>query len=245
LSEARAQDSILYKPIGYVSSPFKQKFAIPRQPNLVAQAQGELVLTKAFTDVDALRELEQFSHIWLLFHFHETESQGWTPTVKPPRLGGKTKVGVFASRSPFRPNSIGMSVVENLGYKKTDNKVVLKLGGIDLLDGTPVLDIKPYIPYADSLPDACGGFAESPPGEDFEVSFSAAAEASIAENAIDYPSLRDLIKAILKQDPRPAWRVREDDNKRYGMSLYDFNIKWTMTENGITVLSIERESAAS
>ena len=245
MSKTRSQDSIPYKPIGYIRSPFKQKFAIPRQPNLVAEAQGEMVLTDEFTDTNALRELEQFSHIWLLFHFHETEDHGWTPTVQPPRLGGKTKVGVFASRSPFRPNPIGMSVVENLGYKKIDSRVVLKLGGVDLLDGTPVLDIKPYIPYADSLPDASGGFAESRPGEDFEVNFSEAAEASIAQNAIEYPGLRDLIEAVLKQDPRPAWRVREDDTKRYGMNLYDFNIKWSMTENGITVLSIERESPAS
>lgn len=242
MSGSHSDESIHYQPIGYIKSPFKQKFAIPRQPNLVAGAHGELILNETFTDANSLRELEQFSHVWLLFHFHATEQQGWTPTVQPPRLGGKTKVGVFASRSPFRPNAIGMSVVKNLGYEKVDDRIVLKVGGIDLLDGTPVLDIKPYVPYADDVEGATGGFANSAPGKDIRVLFSAESETILAEYKADFPDLKKLIAAILQQDPRPAWRVKEDDQKQYGMSLYDFNIKWRMTDQDIMVLTIESVS---
>lgn len=239
MSDSNSDESIQYQPIGYIKSPFKQKFAIPRQPNLVAEAHGELILNETFTDTNSLRELEQFSHVWLLFHFHATEQQGWAPTVQPPRLGGKTKVGVFASRSPFRPNAIGMSVVKNLGYEKVDNRTVLKVGGIDLLDGTPVLDIKPYVPYADDVKGATGGFANLAPGKDIRILFSEEAETSLTEYDSDFPDLKQLITAILQQDPRPAWRVKEDDQKQYGMSLYNFNIKWRMTDQDIMVLTIE------
>ncbi len=230
---------IQYQPIGLIRSPYKQKFAIPRQPNLVKQAQGEILLANEFADKDGCRELESFSHLWILFHFHMTAGQGWTPTVQPPRLGGKQKVGVFASRSPFRPNPIGISVVENLGISFKDNGVTIKIGGIDLLDGTPVLDIKPYLPYADSIADASAGFADSAPGSAIDIRFSDQAEKALKELNRSYPDLREFITAILGQDPRPAWRVKKNDEKRYGMTLYDLNIKWDIGEDAVQVLSIE------
>ena len=234
--------SLSYQAIGIVRSPFKQKFAITRQPNLVREARGEILLFKDFATTDAFRELETFSHLWLLFHFHGTAEQGWTPTVQPPRLGGKQRVGVFASRSPFRPNPIGLSALENLGVEQRDEELVLKVGGIDVLDGTPVLDIKPYIPYADSIPDATGGFAQSAPGTDQTVEFSGAAESMLASLAGRYPELRQFITAILRQDPRPAWRMKPKDEKRYGMSLYDLNIKWELQDDVAVVLSITEEN---
>lgn len=234
-----------YRPIGIIKSPFKQKFAIPRQPNLVPQAKGEIVLYKEFAQADALRELERFSHLWVLFHFHATADQGWTPTVQPPRLGGKEKVGVFASRSPFRPNPVGLSVVKNLGIRQSHGALSIGIGGIDLLDETPVLDIKPYLPYADCLTRARGGFAESAPGSAITVQFTSAAEATLADIGEEYSELRQLITAVLQQDPRPAWRVKKHDEKRYGMSLYDLNIKWHMGADIITVDSIEQVTASN
>lgn len=243
-TDSKPSSVLQYRPIGFVSSPFKQKFAIPRQPNLVREAKGQVILEKEFACRDSLREIETFSHIWLLFHFHATAEQGWTPTVQPPRLGGKTRVGVFASRSPFRPNAIGMSVVELLDIGEKEGQLVINVAGIDLLDGTPILDIKPYLPYADSIEDAAGGFAERPPGSEMAVRFSTEAESSLDECKADYPELRQFITAILRQDPRPAWRVKEQDEKRYGMSLFDLNIKWELTQEAITVISINKETVS-
>ena len=236
--EPEPESSIRMQPIGHVRSPFKQKFAIPRQANLVQQAIGEVVLEPCFSDSNAVRELEQFSHLWLLFHFHATADRGWTPTVQPPRLGGKTRVGVFASRSPFRPNGIGMSAVENLGYQKHDGHIRIRIGSIDLLDGTPLLDIKPYLPWADSLPEATSGFASQAPGKATPVIFSDSAESRLRELSISMPDLRRFIIALLQQDPRPAWRVRKHDAKQYGMILRDLNIKWHHQQNGILVTRI-------
>ncbi|MEQ8313409.1 MAG: tRNA (N6-threonylcarbamoyladenosine(37)-N6)-methyltransferase TrmO [Gammaproteobacteria bacterium] len=243
-TDSKPSSVLQYRPIGFVSSPFKQKFAIPRQPNLVREAKGQVILEKEFASRDSLREIETFSHIWLLFHFHATAEQGWTPTVQPPRLGGKTRVGVFASRSPFRPNAIGMSVVELLDIGEKEGQLVINVAGIDLLDGTPILDIKPYLPYADSIEDAAGGFAESPPGSEMAVQFSVEAERSLDSLEADYSELRQFITSILRQDPRPAWRVKEQDEKRYGMSLFDLNIKWELTQEAITVISINKETVS-
>lgn len=237
-----SDSSIQIQPIGHIHSPYKQKFAIPRQANLVAEAQGEVVLVDSFTDTNSVRELENFSHLWLLFYFHETAAQGWTPTVQPPRLGGKERVGVFASRSPFRPNAIGMSAVKNLGYQyqDQDGKLVIRVGGIDLLHGTPIVDIKPYLPYADCLPEASGGFASEVPGQPLKIDFSAQAESSLQRLTAQHPELRNFVIAVLQQDPRPAWRVKEIDNKQYGMTLYDLNIKWQVDADTIQVIQIEQ-----
>jgi tRNA-Thr(GGU) m(6)t(6)A37 methyltransferase TsaA len=228
-----------YKTIATLRGPYKQKFAIPRQPNLVPEAMGELVFEKEFADANGLRALDQFSHLWLIWHFHETSAQGWSPLVHPPRLGGKEKVGVFASRSPFRPNSIGLSVVRNLGSAEVDGKLALRVGGIDIVDETPILDIKPYVTYADSIADAESGFANEQPGSQRTISFSASAMHDLTASAAEYPRLRDFIVAVLQQDPRPAWRVQANDDKQYGMTLYDFNIKWQFSGDKIEVKAIK------
>jgi len=227
-------------PIGYINSPYKQKFAIPRQPGLVPEATGEIIFSEDFSDPNCLREIEQFSHLWLIFQFHETVDKGWTPTVQPPRLGGKEKVGVFASRSTFRPNGLGLSVVTNLGWEQQGSTLVLKVGGIDLLDKTPVIDIKPYLPYADTVPDASSGYAEEKPGHDHDIVFSPEAEAALLKLEKENPDLRAFITSVLKQDPRPAWRKKPEDAKSYGMALMDINIKWCIYNNQVKVLRLEK-----
>ena len=230
-------------PIAYINTPYKQKFAIPRQPNLVREARGEIIFENDFADPNCLRGIEQFSHLWLVFVFHETADKGWAPTVQPPRLGGKENNGVFATRSTFRPNPIGLSVVENLGWKQQGASLTLQVGGLDLLDGTPILDIKPYLPYADALPQAKAGFAETAPSSAYEIRYSVDAELSLQELESSYPDLRSFISSVLKQDPRPAWRKKEQDTKRYGMTLFHLNIKWQVYESHIEVISILPESS--
>lgn len=224
--------------IASIRTPFRQKFAIPRQPNLVPEAEGTIVFAPDFSDSNSLRALDEFSHLWLVFVFHGVADQGWSPTVQPPRLGGKERVGVFASRSPFRPNPIGLSVVRNLGYSNEQGRMELRVGGVDLLDHTPILDIKPYVPYADIVADASSGFAVERPGHELPVVFSDAANHMLDSLGAEGSSLRELIESVLHQDPRPAWRVKETDDKQYGMSLYHYNIKWRLTEGQIVVSEI-------
>lgn len=230
--------------IAHTSSPYKQKFAIPRQPGLVREARGELLFTPEFSNPDCLRGLEQFSHIWVLFLFHETAARGWSPLVQPPRLGGKTGMGVFATRSTFRPNPLGLSVLENLGWDRQGKQLILKVGGLDLLEGTPIVDIKPYLPYADALADARAGYATLAPHSNFRVVFSEASRQSLAELQGEYPDLESFITGVLEQDPRPAWRQKPGDERQYGMNLYDLNIKWRLEEDRLLVLSIQREAPA-
>lgn len=226
------------KPIGVVHSPYKQKFAIPRQPNLVPAGKGTIELFSSFADLNCLREIDQFSHLWILFFFHATADKGWSPTVQPPRLGGQKKVGVFASRSPFRPNPLGISVLEYIGHKSADGKTTIEVQGIDILDKTPVIDIKPYIPYADSINDARGGYADDPPGGDILINFTQEAEDQLLALKFTYPELREFIMQILCQDPRPAWRAKDTDQKQYGLALYDLNIRWKKVKNGVSVIAI-------
>lgn len=225
-------------PIGILHSPYKQKFAIPRQPNLVPAGIGTIELLEDYSDPNCLREIGQFSHLWLVFQFHGTAAQGWSPTVQPPRLGGQERVGVFASRSPFRPNSLGISVVKYLDHQRLDNKTEIRVGGIDLLDKTPILDIKPYIPYVDAISNAAGGYAEKKPPQKFEVLFSQETANQLSKYSQRYPQLKDLIVQILALDPRPSWRVRDNDCKQYGMTLYDLNIKWRAEKDHIAVIGI-------
>ena len=160
------------EPIGYISTPYKEKFAIPRQPGLVSSAMGCITLTSQENQQQMIRGLDKFSHLWLLFIFHQTEQQGWKPLVRPPRLGGNEKVGVLATRSTFRPNAIGMSVVKLEQITRVENKVNIWVSGVDLLDHTPIVDIKPYIPYSDAVPDASASFAQSAPEDTLAVSFT-------------------------------------------------------------------------
>ncbi|HWK53862.1 MAG TPA: tRNA (N6-threonylcarbamoyladenosine(37)-N6)-methyltransferase TrmO, partial [Hyphomicrobiales bacterium] len=174
-------------PIAYVNSPYKQKFAIPRQPNLVREAEGELLFEPAYADANALRGLEGFSHLWLIFAFH-ANAAGWSATVTPPRLGGGTHVGVFASRSPYRPNPLGLSVVEFAGIEQRGDRLSLRVRGLDLLDGTPIYDIKPYLPYADAIVDASAAYAAQAPAA-CEVRFSEAARHALTQLQDSHPRL--------------------------------------------------------
>ena len=235
-----AQGSVQLRPVAVLRSPYKQKFAIPRQPNLVREAIGELVFEPDFADVNALRGLEQFSHLWLLFLFHETAAQGWSPTVTPPRLGGSTKVGVFASRSTFRPNPVGLSVVQFVDYAQNGAQLVLRVRGIDLLDGTPIIDIKPYLPYADAVPDAGGGYAPEAPAAPLQVMFTEAARRQLGPFLDERPELERFITAVLQQDPRPAVHVRQAQPRDYAMFLYDLNIRWQVMGSLCSVTAVEK-----
>ncbi len=237
-------NSITLDYIGRVESPFKEKFAIPRQPGLVNVANGKVILTGDANNADLVKELEQFSHIWLLFVFHGTEAQGWKPLVRPPRLGGNKKMGVLATRSTFRPNPIGMSVVELTSVEVSNQQVILHISGIDLLDQTPIVDIKPYIPYSDALPDAIAGFAQIQPEINLSVIFSQTAQLSLKHYELEYAGLAQLIEQVLAQDPRPAYKRGKVDDKVYGMSLYDLNIEWQMQDlTNLLVTNITRSSA--
>ncbi len=219
-----------------IRSCYGEKFGIPRQPGLVKSATAALDLIPPFNTVEALRGLEAFSHVWILFVFHQSIQDSWKATVRPPRLGGNERVGVFASRSNFRPNPIGLSVVELLDIDGT----TLKLGGGDFLDGTPVLDIKPYIPYVDSMPEAKGAFASSAPEAVNAVDFMPEAECAVEklENK-DRPALRQLICDMLAYNPRPAYQ-NDDPDRIFGTRLFDLEVRWKQAENKITVVEIKR-----
>lgn len=229
------KNSFVFQAIGHIRSPFREKFGIPRQPGLVTAAQVELWLSPQFSPA-ALSGLEGFSHLWLSFVFHQHLQRPWHERVRPPRLGGNEKVGVFASRSPFRPNPIGLSVVPWHGWRQEQGQLVLSLGGADLLDGTPVLDIKPYIPFVDSLPEAKGGFAEQPPPLR-EVRFCPEALQQIQHWQQQYPQLLELVRQILAQDPRPAYQ--QQDEREYGVLVYQLNVRFRSQGQALEVTGVQ------
>lgn len=223
-------------PIGYVHSPYKEKFAVPRQPGLVKSARSDIILDEGFNDPNCLRGIEQFSHLWLIFSFHETREQGWRPLVRPPRLGGNEKIGVFASRSTFRPNGLGMSVVELLDYDARQGKLVI--GGADLVHMTPIIDIKPYVAYSDSIASAKSGYASETPSATMPVSFSEDAVRQL--NSINQGEAhKQLITEVLAQDPRPAYQREQSSERVYGMTLHELNIQWQVIEGGSVVVSVK------
>ncbi len=287
-----------FDPIGTLHTCYKEKFGIPRQSNLV-EAPGTLVFHPEYAREEAIRGLEAFSHIWLVFIFHEamehreatrlmqTKSSGpsegteqftpspqsdppssspstphlsqcpaiqeshgqsdtnrqWAPMVRPPRLGGNKKVGVFSSRSPFRPNPIGISAVCLESVELGKKGPLLHLTGVDILDQTPILDIKPYIPYSDALLSANDGFAPAPPRSTIGVVFSDMAREQIKEKENDIPHLSDMITGILENDPRPAYHSSRQSNwgngRIFGIRLFDFDLKWTVEHDQMIVLSLE------
>nr|WP_055438102.1 tRNA (N6-threonylcarbamoyladenosine(37)-N6)-methyltransferase TrmO [Pseudidiomarina woesei] len=232
------QNSITMRPIGVIHSPYAQKFAVPRQPGLVRAARATIELQGAAAHSDSVRGLEQFSHLWVMFVFHQTQAQGWKPLVRPPRLGGNKKLGVFATRSTFRPNPIGLSVVELEAVRIDGEQVFIDVIGGDWVNQTPVLDIKPYIPYADAINNAQGGFAQSSPAT-LPTVFSAEATVQIEALTTKYPQLRLLIEQVLAQDPRPAYQNTSHDlDKTYGMTLYDVNIRWQVVNQQNHVISV-------
>jgi tRNA-Thr(GGU) m(6)t(6)A37 methyltransferase TsaA len=196
-------------------------------------------LFKPYGSADAVRGLEAFSHIWVIFLFHECVEKSWRDTVRPPRLGGNRRIGVFASRSGFRPNALGMSAVRLEEITLSPPPVRLLISGADLLNGTPVLDIKPYLPYADCLPGARGGFAEEAPPESISVVFSKEAEEACRRRAAEIPSLRDLIVQMIQGDPRPAYYERRPKKNSFGTRIYDLEVKWEYREGRAVVTSVE------
>ena len=219
-----------FSPVGFIRSPWQEKFAIPRQPGLVEDGTGELHFVAPYNHADCVRGLEQFSHVWVIFVFHDIPAGSWRPLVRPPRLGGNQRMGIFATRSPFRPNPIGLSCVELAGIETTPTwGTVLRVRGADLADGSPILDIKPYIPYADSHPGALEGFA-SVPAEALEVVIP-------PDLLQQIPSQRlEALRGVLAQDPRP--RYQEDPQRVYGFGFAGMEIKFSVSGQRLTVLAI-------
>lgn len=228
-----------FEQIGVIRSPWKEKFAVPRQPGLIQDGGGELHLLPPYNQPEAVRGLEAFSHLWLLFIFHQTMDGGWRPTVRPPRLGGNARMGVFATRSTFRPNPVGMSLVELQSVRCEKNAVILQLGSLDLVDGTPIVDIKPYLPFAEALPQARAGFAQSAPDADMPVSFTLHAQQQIASQQARYPQLERFITQVLAQDPRPAYRKGAEEEREYAVWLLEFNVRWRVTLSGTEVIAVD------
>jgi len=225
-------------PIGIVHSCFREKFGIPRQPGLVRAARGYLEMLPDYDRSDAFRGLDGFSHLWLIYAFHALPAgREWKATVRPPRLGGNERLGVYATRSPFRPNPVGLSCVSLEGIDTGHAQTRLLLSGLDLLDGTPVIDIKPYVPYSDALPEARPGFAEAAPAATLEVAFCQAAASACVHFEQRWPGLRELIMAVLSQDPRPAYHG-DDEQRVYGVRLYDLDVRWQVYDGRVSVLEL-------
>ena len=222
------------EPIARVHSCFGGKFGVPRQPGLCPSAWGELIFETDYRHRDTVRGLEGFSHLWLVFGFHETVDQGWKPTVRPPRLGGNQRVGVFASRSTYRPNGLGLSLVKLEGIDlEGDRAPVLRLGGLDLIDGTPVYDIKPYLPYAEALPEARGGFA----GE--EIRRLEVVIENEARPVFDglMPRAQSLVCEALSLDPRPAVQV-ENSERVFGALLCGHDVRFVVRDGVCRIVEI-------
>ena len=222
-----------FEPIGIVHSPFNQKFGIPRQPFLAPDIHASIELLPPFNQPDCTRGLAEFEYIWLQFVFHGNEGEGWAPLVRPPRLGGKKKMGVFATRSPHRPNPIGLSLakLEGIDYNKG---TIIKVSGVDLLDGTPILDIKPYIPFVEAKPSAQSGFVDGAPIP-LPVVWQENALMQLV-NLKPSDDFKTIVEQSLAQDPRPAFH--QDDRKEYGMLIEGINVKFRVSDGVAIILSL-------
>ena len=223
-------ENVQMQVIAKIRNDYSQKFGIPRQSGLVDSVISRIVFTPEFRIDDALRGIEGFSHLWLIWQFSENVRSSWSPTVRPPRLGGNTRLGVFATRSPFRPNGMGLSSVKLLGTEKTAEGTVLLVAGADLMDGTPIFDIKPYIPYCDSHPDATGGFTDT--AGDFLL-------------AVDFPGellcklpadKRAAVMEVLSHDPRPSYQ--NDPQRVYGLSFGGWDIRFKVENSTLLVQEV-------
>jgi tRNA-Thr(GGU) m(6)t(6)A37 methyltransferase TsaA len=219
--------------IARMHSDFATKFGIPRQSGLVEELRSTIVFEPEFRNSDALRGIEDFSHLWIIWQFSEAVRQGWSPTVRPPRLGGNTRMGVFATRSPFRPNNLGLSSVKLLGVEHTEKYgTVLHVGGADLMDGTPIFDIKPYIPYGDCHPEATGGFTDKAGEFLLNVEFPPQLLALLPEDK------QEAATKVLSHDPRPSYQRKPD--RVYGLTFAGFDIRFQVTENNLTVVEVNK-----
>ncbi len=233
MNEECMNDERTVKPIAYVKSDFKEKFGIPRQSGLAPTLEALIVFTPEYRDESALKEIEGFDYLWIIFDFSAARIDKFNPTVRPPRLGGNKRVGVFASRSPFRPNGLGLSSVKLLAVEKNDEYgTFLRVGGADMLDGTPVYDVKPYVPYADLHPDARGGYTEKIEFNKLSVTF-----APEARNVLT-PEKASALKECLTQDPRPGYK--KTDGESFGMRFSDYDVKITISQNKLIVTEIKK-----
>ena len=221
------------RPIARMRSDFAAKFGIPRQSGLVEELRSTIVFEPEFRNPDTLRGIEGFSHLWIIWQFSEAVRSDWSPTVRPPRLGGNTRMGVFATRSPFRPNSLGLSCVRLLGVEQTaEQGTVLHVGGADLMDGTPIFDIKPYIPYGDSHPDATGGFTDTAGDFLLKVTFPEALLNILPEDK------RDAAMGVLSHDPRPSYQRKPC--RVYGLTFAGYDIRFTVEDDILTVTEVNK-----
>jgi len=219
--------------IARMHSDFSTKFGIPRQSGLVDELRSTIVFEPEFRNPDALRGIEDFSHLWIIWQFSEAVRTGWSPTVRPPRLGGNTRMGVFATRSPFRPNNLGLSSVKLLGVEHTQEfGTVLHVGGADLMDGTPIFDIKPYIAYGDSHPDARGGFTDHAGDFLLNVDFPPALLSLLPEEK------QQAAIGVLSHDPRPSYQRKPD--RIYGLTFAGYDIRFRVMDNTLTVVNVEK-----
>lgn len=229
---ANEEFGLLLRPIAHIRTDFPAKFGIPRQSGLVDALEAEIVFEPAYRRPEALRGLEAFSHLWLLWVFSEAAREDWSPTVRPPRLGGNRRMGVFATRSPFRPNPIGLSAVRLLEVlPHTERGPVLRVAGADLMDGTPILDVKPYLPYADAHPEARGGFAAEAPGRALRVECAPGLLARVP------PGKRQALLQLLAGDPRPSYQ--SDPERQYGFGFAGLEIKFVVRGDTLTVRRVE------
>ncbi len=220
------------KVIARIRSPFSTKFGIPRQSGLVKELRSTIVFEPEYRNPDALRGMEGFSHLWLIWQFSEAARDTWSPTVRPPRLGGNTRMGVFATRSPFRPNPIGLSCVEIVSIEEQgDNGTVIVVSGADLMDGTPIYDIKPYAVYADCHPEAKSGFASTVWERELELDFPEDKRALIPDG-----EMLEALCGVLRNDPRPSYH--KDPERVYGMDFGGFNVKFKVDEGVLSVVDI-------
>ena len=224
-------DPVTIRPIAKMRSDFPSKFGIPRQSGLVQELQSTIVFEPEFRNPDTLRGLEGYSHLWLIWQFSEAVRTDWSPTVRPPRLGGNTRMGVFATRSPFRPNNLGLSCVRLIGIEQTPNQgTVVHVAGADLMDGTPIFDIKPYVPYSDCHPDASGGFTDTAGEFLLQVDFPPELLAKLPENK------REATIGVLSHDPRPSYQ--RDPDRVYGLPFAGYDIRFTVRGDVLQVCDV-------
>ena len=227
------ENTFTVKPVAYIRTDFKEKFGIPRQSGRAPSLTAEIVFLPEYQNPDAIRGIEGFSHLWLLFDFSAAHREEWSPTVRPPRLGGNTRVGVFASRSPFRPNPIGLSCVKLIRIEHRANEGnILIVSGADLLDGTPILDIKPYLPFADCHTEATAGYAKAHEGHSLSVRFPQELLSKIPEEK------RAGLQECLADDPRPSYQ--DDPDRLYGMRFGEYQIRFSVQDNTLTVVEVEK-----
>ena len=219
------------KIIARIQNAYDGKFGVPRQSGIVEQVISTIVFEPEYRVAEALRGIEEFSHLWLIWSFDRAERDGWSPTVRPPRLGGNQRVGVFATRSPYRPNAIGLSCVKLVGVEKGKDGTVLKVAGADLMNGTPIYDIKPYLPYADCKPEATGGFTDRTEKRRVEVVVPEEVASGME------PDELEALKAVLREDPRPAYQ--EDPEREYAFEFGQKHIRFKVKEGILTVECIE------